>query len=87
MELGRAIPRGEASLLGLYEHHYEDNALEISGVSTHYVVAAYQLNVDTASLGVLPDEQHEQYRWMDVNEIREDPDVHPNTKAYFSLQS
>lgn len=85
-ELGRAIQRAKASLLGVYEHLYDDNALEIPGVSTHYVVIAYRLHVNTASLA-LPVEQHEQFRWMDVDEIRRDAAVHPNTKAYFALRS
>ena len=87
VELGRAIPRREASLLGIYEHHYDDNALEIPGVSTHYVVIAYQLHVSTASLALPAAEQHERFRWMDVDEIRDDAAVHPNTKAYFALRS
>jgi colanic acid biosynthesis protein WcaH len=84
-ELGRAIPRSEASLLGIHEHLYDDNALEMPGVGTHYVVIAYQLHVDAASL-VLPEGQHAKFRWMDANEMRDDPAVHPNTRAYFPLQ-
>jgi len=83
-ELGRAIPRVGASLLGVYEHLYADNALAIPGLSTHYVVIAYQMRVNAASL-VLPGGQHEQFRWMDANEILDDAAVHPNTKAYFAL--
>jgi colanic acid biosynthesis protein WcaH len=85
-ELGSAIPRREASFLGVYEHLYDDNALEIPDVSTHYVVLGYQLQVAAASL-VLPVGQHERFRWMDVNEIHEDTAVHPNTKAYFPPRS
>jgi colanic acid biosynthesis protein WcaH len=83
-ELGRAIPRGEAGFVGIYEHLYDDNALEIPRVGTHYVVLAYQLHVAADSL-VLPGGQHERFRWMDVNEIGEDAAVHLNTKAYFPL--
>ena len=81
-ELGRALPRSEGTLLGIYEHLYDDNALELPDVSTHYVVLAYQLRVDATSL-VLPDSQHGQFRWMSVNEILGDPAVHANTRAYF----
>ena len=81
-ELGRALPRSEGTLLGIYEHLYGDNALELHDVSTHYVVLAYQLRVDATSL-VLPDSQHGQFRWMSVNEILGDPAVHANTRAYF----
>ena len=79
---GRALPRGEGTLFGIYEHFYDDNALELPDVSTHYVVVAYQVRVDAASL-VLPDTQHGQFRWMSVNEILQDPAVHANTRAYF----
>ena len=81
-ELGSAIPRGDAVLLGIYEHLYDDNALDIPGVSTHYVVIGYQLRVDASSLS-LPDGQHERFRWMGAQEILDDAAVHPNTKAYF----
>ena len=83
-ELGRAIPRGQASLLGVYEHLYDDNALEIPGVNTHYVVIAYQLHLDASSLPELPDGQHARFQWMTVDEIRADAAVHANTKAYFT---
>jgi colanic acid biosynthesis protein WcaH len=81
-ELGMAIPRAHARLLGVHEHFYDDNALEISGVSTHYVVIAYELSVDAASL-VLPDSQHGEFRWMTIEQIHSDAAVHPHTKAYF----
>lgn len=81
-ELGRAIPRVKADLLGLYDHLYEDNALEIPGVSTHYVVIAYQLQVEAASL-TLPTSQHDRFRWVAIDEIRDDAAVHPYTRAYF----
>jgi len=81
-ELGHTIPREKANLLGVYEHLYDDNTLDIPGVSTHYVVIAHQLHLDAASLA-LPAGQHERFQWMDVDEIRNSPTVHPNTKAYF----
>jgi colanic acid biosynthesis protein WcaH len=83
-ELGCAIPREDGRLLGIYEHFYDDNALEISRISTHYVVIAYEVDVDAASL-VLPDAQHEEFQWMTVDEILGDAAVHSNTKAYFPI--
>ena len=81
-ELGQAIPRSQASFLGVYEHLYGDNALEITDVSTHYVVLAYQLRVEASALE-LPEGQHEQFEWMAVDEIVGHPAVHQNTQAYF----
>lgn len=82
-ELGCSIPLADAGLLGVYEHLYDDdNALDLPAVSTHYVVIAYRLRLAADSL-VLPEGQHEHFRWMDVDELRADAAVHPNTKAYF----
>jgi colanic acid biosynthesis protein WcaH len=81
-ELGRTLAREEADLLGVYEHFYDDNALDVPDVNTHYVVIAYQLHLEAASLS-LPGDQHGQFQWMDVDQIRTSATVHPNTKAYF----
>lgn len=82
-ELGRSFSRGDATLLGVYEHLYDDNALEIPGVSTHYVVLGHELRVEAGSL-VLPGGQHDGFRWMEVEALLGDPVVHANTKAYFA---
>lgn len=84
-ELGRTISRATANLLDIYEHLYDDNALDLPGVSTHYVVIAYQLNLEAASLA-LPGGQHERFQWMDVDQIRNSPTVHPNTKQFLDRQ-
>lgn len=82
-ELGREFVRSGAPLLGVYEHLYDDNALDEAGVSTHYVVLAHALSVDAAGLS-LPEDQHSQYRWAHVADVLADPTVHANTRAYFA---
>jgi colanic acid biosynthesis protein WcaH len=84
-ELGRVTTREQANLLGIYEHFYDDNALDVPGVSTHYIVIGFQLHLDAASLA-LPGGQHGRFQWMDVDEIQNSPDVHPNTKQFFEPQ-
>lgn len=81
-ELGVEKPIADARFLGVYEHFYPANRYEEKGFGTHYVVLAYELDLDlpTASL---PKEQHGEYAWMTEAEILAAPDVHPNTKAYF----
>jgi colanic acid biosynthesis protein WcaH len=86
-ELGYSdLSRADADLLGVYEHLYEDNVFGILGVSTHYVVLGYRLrhSIDTRTL---PQKQHSAYRWASASQIKEDVDVHVNTRAYFTADS
>lgn len=80
-ELGAARAIGEARPLGAFEHLYDDNALDAPGVSTHYVVLAYELTVGDGLAP--PDAQHSRYRWMAVDDLLADESVHENTRAYF----
>ena len=79
-ELGKPYPIDRARLLGAFTHKYQTNFARIPGISTHYVVLAYELriNIDPKQL---PTEQHNEYRWVGKNgDLTE---VHPNTQAYF----
>lgn len=80
-ELGVVLSRKQASLLGVYEHIYSDNFANVEGVGTHYVVIAYKINLHKKTL-ILPQEQHISYQWMSPTELVQNPQVHPNTKAY-----
>lgn len=80
-ELGRATELREARFVGVFEHLYEDNGLDVEGVTTHYVVLAYELRLSEALR--LPDAQHSDYRWLDVDAMLGDATVHANTRAYF----
>ncbi|WP_439509881.1 GDP-mannose mannosyl hydrolase [Marinimicrobium koreense] len=73
-ELGR--------FMGVYEHLYDDSTFDAT-TSTHYVVLAHEFSLDLA-LERLPAAQHAEYRWFDVDEIRNSGVVHHNTKAYFT---
>jgi len=81
-ELGHPLSLADASPLGVYEHLYEDNFAGEPGVSTHYVVFAHRIELDL-DLAALPGAQHARWRWMHPDELRADPTVHPNTRAYF----
>ena len=71
----------QARFLGPYEHFYQDN---FSGTdfTTHYVVLAYELNLDL-DLNGLPASQHRSYRWFRETELLSDDRVHQHSKAYF----
>ena len=81
-ELGINVALCDAELIGVFEHIYHSNFAEVPGVSTHYVVLAYQISLPSAT-NVLRDGQHSQMRWMTPEEITTDHEVHKNTSAYF----
>lgn len=81
-ELGLELAEREARFLGVFEHLYPDNAGELPGFGTHYVVLGYEVRL-SESLTTLPDAQHSAYRWLTPDVLCADNQVHPNTKAYF----
>ncbi|MGZ5051132.1 MAG: GDP-mannose mannosyl hydrolase [Methylobacter sp.] len=83
-ELGRAYTIDQARLLGAFTHKYETNFARVPGVSTHYVVLAYELRV-AIDINRLPAEQHSGYRWVGNNSDL--TGVHANTQAYFPYLS
>jgi colanic acid biosynthesis protein WcaH len=81
-ELGKSFELEPTQFIGVYEHFYSENFAERAGISTHYVVLAYQIFL-TQNPAHLPREQHHAYRWMSRAEILADPWVHQYTKDYF----
>lgn len=88
-ELGTNLSFNDATFLGVFEHFYEENFANESGVGTHYVVLAYEVNIN-GPLNELPNDQHYTYKWLKIESLLKEDEVHPNTKAYFiqsALQS
>lgn len=81
-ELGVEISSSHARFKGVYEHLYPDNFAEAPGISTHYIVLAYEIHL-LLPLSAPPPEQHSDYRWLTPLEILANPAIHENTKAYF----
>jgi colanic acid biosynthesis protein WcaH len=65
--------------LGIFEHFYNDSIYE--NVSTHYVNLAYIYEVQ--EINSLPTEQHSEYRWFGISELKENKHVHKYVKDYF----
>jgi colanic acid biosynthesis protein WcaH len=76
----------EARFLGVYEHFYATNNHELPGFGTHYVVLAYELPATPQDLP-LPQDQHGEFAWLTEAELLRSPEVHQNTKAYFSASA
>ena len=81
-EVGLDLSTEAHSLLGAYDHIYEDNFLNVDGINTHYVVLAFSILLQQ-EIDVNPDEQHSDLQWWEIDKLLKDPTVHHNTKAYF----
>lgn len=81
-ELGVDYQRQQATLLGPYEHFYDDYVFG-DEISTHYVVLGYHLKLDI-DLENLPNQQHNQYKWFTPEQIRQQDSVHMHSKWYIN---
>jgi colanic acid biosynthesis protein WcaH len=77
-ELGIKL-KSTPKFIDIFEHFYDDSIFE--NVSTHYVNLAYEYKVD--EIGGLPNEQHNEYKWFDVDELLQSDQVHKYVKDYF----
>lgn len=70
------VPR----FIGVFEHLYDDGIFD--HVSTHYLNLGYE--VEAPALAGLPTEQHDDYRWFELEELLARDDVHDYVKDYFT---
>ena len=82
VELGQDLSTKAPSLLGAYDHIYEDNFLNVKGINTHYVVLAFVIALQQ-EIEVKSDEQHIELKWWEIDKLLLDQTVHQNTKVYF----
>ncbi len=80
-EIGCDITGIDPTLIGAYEHHYQDNVFADPGFGTHYVVLAYLIGLDEASAAA-GDEQHDELRWWNRDDAMQSPDVHEYSRIY-----
>ncbi|MFC4700846.1 GDP-mannose mannosyl hydrolase [Glaciecola siphonariae] len=80
-ELGQQMELQQAELIGPFDHFYDDCVFGESP-STHYVAIAYKLKI-LGDLTNLPVEQHNSYKWFEIDELLSSAEVHEHTKWYF----
>lgn len=81
-ELGCRLARRDVQLLGLYDHIYPDSFFEEAGLGTHYIVVACQATLPPDDLE-MDQTQHQDHRFMTVDELLAHPAVHALTRNYF----
>ena len=84
LEIGSSYERGQAQLLGIYEHFYYDSFC-CKNTSTHYVNATHSIQVDRNCLDLPRGEQHFNYRWVAISDVEKDESIH-NYSKIFMLQ-
>lgn len=88
-ELGLRRARGDAALLGVYEHMYADSVFGAvtDSPSTHYVLLGYQLFMaDEITTFLHADVQHDEWRWWPTAEALTCTQVHAHSRAYLCTQ-
>ena len=81
-ELGQTFTIDQGTLLGPFDHFYQDNVFS-DGFTTHYVAIAYVLNIGDDLPNLPLDEQHGSYQWFELNYLLQHDKVHKHTKWYF----
>lgn len=88
IEIEERHTQGEARFVGTFTHKYDTNVFLASGITTHYVVLAFELRL-TDSFKLPTTTQHSEFRWFTQEEADPDlnrgtdPDVHQYVLAYF----
>ena len=67
------------SFIGVFEHFYDDSIYQ--DISTHYVNLAYEIEIE--EIFNLPTEQHNEYKWLTIDELLKSKQVHKYVKDYF----
>jgi colanic acid biosynthesis protein WcaH len=66
--------------IGVFEHFYDDGIYK--DISTHYINLAYEVDINNEILN-LPNDQHNEYQWLSINELLSSKQVHKYVKDYF----
>ena len=66
--------------IGVFEHFYDDGIYK--DVSTHYINLAYEVDINNEILN-LPNDQHNEYQWLSIDELLSSKQVHKYVKDYF----
>lgn len=81
IEIGMKFLLSQGSFLGVYEHFYADSVFGQSGLTTHYVVLAYLIQIDNDQLPLVFT-QHEQFAWWSLEDVLKSSAVHEYSREY-----
>jgi colanic acid biosynthesis protein WcaH len=81
----------EARLLGPFSHDYENNFYLEPGITTQYIVLAFELRLNNDNKPKNKN-QHSAFEWISLEEVDSSKsniasNIHPNSLAYFRIIS
>ena len=82
-EFGRIINIKDTSIFGVFEHMYDDSSYS-EKVGVHYISLGIKVNGMQIKLDDLPNAQHREYRWFEINDLKNSKNVHERTKDFFN---
>jgi len=80
-ETGLELNVEQSRFLGIYEHFYDNSFVSVE-ISTHYIVLAYEIELDE-QFDALPVDEHSEYLFLSKDELLCQDLVHKNVKKYF----
>jgi len=81
-EMGIDLNNKHTTLLGPYDHIYNNNFIDDS-FGTHYLTNAYIINLnDEDCKNIVSDDQHDKLEWYDLHESMHNEKVHPYVKWF-----
>jgi hypothetical protein len=83
-EVGQIVSRSEAKFIGPFTHIYDDNFRCTDGISTHYVVLAYEFSLAKPFI-LQKSAQHSEFKWFAPDDV--DSDIHKNSRDYLRQPS
>lgn len=76
----------ECKNIGLFEHFYRNNFLEVKNCTTHYVTSAYLVKFKNGfNMSLLPTIEHSSYQLVKFQDALQNSRVHKYTKKYIEL--
>ena len=81
-EMGKEFTEDMTRHIGCYDHIYPDNFRDTE-FGTHYVVNTFLLPLQQEDVeNIVVNEQHSEFKWIDIGELENDERVHQFVKNY-----
>ena len=82
-EIGKSINLEDCFSLGIYDHFYNESIWENTNITTHYIVEALLIILDSNEFKFNIDSQHSESVWIDESNVNK-LNVHKYSKKYLT---
>ncbi|MCF3128338.1 GDP-mannose mannosyl hydrolase [Acinetobacter soli] len=81
LDISLSYSREDANFIGVFEHFYNENFYDSSS-STHYVVLAFVLKINSLNISLVNNCQHRDYLWVSKEQSILLDNVHDYSRVY-----